>query len=273
MEDIITVFSRKKGWTVTFHEDYVKGFFYRFEYCLVCLDSLHHTSCYCFTSPERNDYVLHKSCSGLPGKIKHTLHPEHFLTVQYYPSFFVCHGCSSVSMGLRYHCKACKFKLDLHCGSKIEGKIWKKKVETYSRYHPHKLRLVCSDPLALFDYCRCLCCRKTYRSPSYTCTTCIREEKPFFIHESCWYSLPQSVQSSFHPEHPLFPQPSRKFSNSPNCEACRHGIPGIGFRCDECCINFDVSCGGRTRPGLRLDIHEHDMHYVNNFADRKKCIV
>lgn len=273
MEDIISVFSWKRGWRISDDEDY-DGCGYGSTFCFACHDSVRHTSTYSLDYVMGYGYTLHKSCASLPGKIQHPLHPQHPLIVQHYPSFFICHGCSNVSMGLRYHCGACKFKLDLQCGSKIEGKIWKKKVETYSLYHLHKLRVVYNDPFRLFDGKSCCCCGKGYRKPAYACTTCIRKNRPFFIHKFCVDSLPQTVQSSFHPQHPLSIQPWKEFFDCPYCAACRSQIERIAFTCKKCDLRFHIYCGNRARAGLRLDsVHRHDMHYVRNFDERKNCSV
>lgn len=271
MEDIISILSRKKGWKITFHEVYDQ---FNWKRCSACNGPLEGTPTYYIEPINGQAYGLHKACTELPGKIEqHPLHPQHILTVSNQFTYFICDGCGYVSKSMRYRCKDCKLKLDFHCVSKIDGKVWKKRVKIYSLYHRHKLQLFYGDGAQLFDDKCCPCCLKDYRSPSYACTTCIRNyDSVFFIHKFCLESIPQRVQSSFHPQHPL------SIARIPAyclCSACGFPIKTFALTCGECNLDFHVSCGSRTRPGLRLNhLHPHDMHYVlSQSRSFSRCIV
>lgn len=210
---------------------------------------------------------LHKPCEEeLPGNVQyHPFHPHHLLTPRFCRHFFLCNGCSTISTGLKYGCKECKFQLDVSCVSKIQVKIPIKGVQTYSLYHQHKLLLVHSNPLQFFGGDRCSCCRKRYRNPSYTCLTCVDifGRHNFFIHKSCLDWIPKQVQSSFHPKHALsiiVILPSLHVS--PDCRACSFAVRQIAVTCKECRLYFHITCGSRTRPGLLFNFHPHKMHYL-----------
>ncbi|KAK1578871.1 hypothetical protein Q3G72_033740 [Acer saccharum] len=107
--------------------------------------------------------------------------------------------------------------------------------------------------------------------PAYVCFPC-----KLFIHESCFDTIPERINSSFHPQHPLLQRSiiSTTAAKEPRyCQACGERVEGIELRCQKCKYSFHVSCGKRTTPGLTLDGQEHKLFYLDYWDHSGDCSV
>jgi hypothetical protein len=69
----------------------------------------------CFVS-ECSGFVIHKSCSDLSQEINHPLHPNHTLSLRWWPFNEHCDVCcTSHNSSFFYYCHSCRFKLDIKC--------------------------------------------------------------------------------------------------------------------------------------------------------------
>ncbi|KAK0597613.1 hypothetical protein LWI29_026872 [Acer saccharum] len=258
----------------TFHE-FFEGK-YGAKYCSVCCEVICGPA---YIAEEDGGNSMHKSCAELPGKIERPpSHPQHDLTIQYGFNqnplkYMICDGCSHVSLGLKFRCKICKINLDFHCISNHHhrGAILKDKEVLFPKYHPHKLQLLYFSAFKARDSLFCCCCLKSILDSAYVCFPC-----KLFIHESCFDTIPERINSSFHPQHPLLQRSiiSTTAAKEPRyCQACGERVEGIELRCQKCKYSFHVSCGKRTTPGLTLDGQEHKLFYLDYWDHSGDCSV
>ncbi|KAK2652894.1 hypothetical protein Ddye_012750 [Dipteronia dyeriana] len=254
----------------TFHE-FFEGK-YGAKYCSVCCEVISGPA---YIAEEDGGNNMHKSCAELPGKIERPpSHPEHDLTIQY--GFnqnpikdMICDGCSHVSMGLKFRCKICKINRDFHCISNHHhrGAILKEN-EVFAKYHPHKLQLLYFSAFKARDSLFCCCCLKSILDSAYVCFPC-----KLFVHKSCFDTIPERIESSFHPQHPLHPRSITITATKESiyCQACGERVEGVELRCQKCKYSFHVSCGKRTTPGLTLDDQEHKLFYLDYWDHTGDC--
>ena len=67
------------------------------------------------------DYFLHKSCFELPRESRHKSHPDHPLTLLYFPSYessrYTCNACGEYGSGFVYNCSVCQYNVHVGCVS------------------------------------------------------------------------------------------------------------------------------------------------------------
>ncbi|KAK2652876.1 hypothetical protein Ddye_012732 [Dipteronia dyeriana] len=254
---------------------------YGTKYCSVCCKVIRGPA-YIAEEDDAGNNIMHKACAELPGEIQqHPFHSKHTLTIncrfnQNRVNDMICDGCRHVSSGLKFRCKMCKFNLDFQCISKHhhQGATLKEKVERLIlKYHPHKLQLLYFSRFKARDSMFCCCCLKSILDSAYVCFPC-----KLFIHESCFDTIPERTNSSFHPQHPLQRSIiSTTAVREPRyCQACGERIEGIELRCQnqKCKYSrFHVSCGKRTTPGLTLGDHEHKLFYIDYWDHSGVCDV
>ncbi|KAF8018900.1 hypothetical protein BT93_H3711 [Corymbia citriodora subsp. variegata] len=197
------------------------------------------TSMYCC---QKCSFYIHTSCATHPPQIQHTLH-AHPLHIQQLAD--------ERSSSFVYRCVAldreCDFELP--AGYAMET-LW---VEKYYRSmlrdagdgesrlqsaHEHPLT---SSPVRTTIFCGA--CEMEISEEAYGCIEC-----RFFLHESCANAPLEIQRHPFHLEHPL----SLFYDSSSSagiCQACLSWCPrGIGYRCEECGLIFDLPCVISTMP-------------------------
>ncbi|KAH7574551.1 hypothetical protein JRO89_XS03G0310800 [Xanthoceras sorbifolium] len=231
------------------------------DYCFICYKQICEPA---YIIPGDEPAQMHKSCGELPTDIQHPLHPRHPLKIRSLErnlGDYICDGCRHFSVSLNYECRKCKFHLDFKCVLEYEGQALVEKVEAFTNYHRHKLQLLHASisllALEHFNmyFFRCCSCLEPLQDSFYACVRCL-----FFIHQSCLDTIPEQVESSFHPQHPLFPRITT--SGYKGCRGCGERVEGIELRCQRCEYSFHVSCGKHTTPSIRLVVHEHNLFYV-----------
>ncbi|KAL5850806.1 hypothetical protein ACOSQ4_008819 [Xanthoceras sorbifolium] len=231
------------------------------EYCYICFKLICEPA---YIIHGEKIGQMHKSCGELPTEIQHPLHPRHPLKIRSLErnlGDYICDGCRHFSVSLNYECRKCKFHLDFKCVLEYEGQALVEKVEAFTNYHRHKLQLLHAS-ISLLElehfnmyFFRCCSCLEPLQDSFYACVRCL-----FFIHQSCLDTIPEQVESSFHPQHPLFPRITT--SGYKRCRGCGERVEGIELRCQRCEYSFHVSCGKHTTPSIRLVVHEHNLFYV-----------
>ncbi|EOY11067.1 Cysteine/Histidine-rich C1 domain family protein, putative [Theobroma cacao] len=252
------------------HEHFLSSYFVdnRHEKCAKCTQEIDDDEFSAY-SCESCNFWLHSHCAQqqLPVQITHPLHSEHCLELfSFELNPFICDKCACIACDFKYSCKRCSFNLDYICALKTneEGR-WrcerKEQRSTIQHFiHLHDLSLFNYRKTCLFYY-NCSWCKEPLSGRSYGCLDCY-----FFLHESCTWEMPKTLQHPFHPSHRLFLQ----FGNLSNrCNACKGQLRTLyssdqrydnnrHYCCHECNFWLHLSCA-RYLPTLKNSCHEHDL--------------
>ncbi|VVB02863.1 unnamed protein product [Arabis nemorensis] len=209
------------------------------------------------------NFDLCKSCSDLPLKMSHHLHPEHPLEFcigdERKSKYMICIGCGNMSSGsFYYECKKCEIYLDMDCAlQKSIVKGWEA-TEMLHYSHEHMFRRCRPGPNAKGS---CLLCELPL-SPSAICYGCVHCQ--LFFHERC-LDLPTEIQHPVHPAHPLKRLDYiQAFHRRKICNACKFSFAGAPFGCLECGIYLHLRCADALLRGLMHNSHEHRLFYVED---------
>ncbi|TYG95715.1 hypothetical protein ES288_A11G290300v1 [Gossypium darwinii] len=178
-------------------------------------------------------------------------------------TIFVCDRCEELCIGSRYSCKLCFFDLDNKCATSKDETQKVREVKTIVNHfsHPHLITRCILQTEPDFDL-TCMACRQRLCGIIYACTYCSR----FFLHEFCLKHIPEEVQSSFHPQHPLpiFPFPSE---SGPPCKACNEDVEGMLFFCVACNFPMHYSCAKYQFREIKHNCHadHHLLHLGKGF--------
>lgn len=227
--------------------------------CYGCFETIHGPAYFCEIC---GDFWLHKSCFELPSELtKHSLHSIHSLTLIVRPpslaGFFVCDGCRDMSPGFAFHCKACRFNLDVKCAISTDGEDLRSRKcvkDTEIPYFGDEHLLVSFNAKQEVEK-TCTGCQLILSGPAYGCLDC-----EFYLHESC-KDMPSEIQHPYHPPHPLRAQVAEYGSE---CDACHMPIRKVFYRCSECDFNLHILCANRSlkvSSSLKYKDHEHDLYY------------
>ncbi|XP_024004133.1 uncharacterized protein LOC18026538 [Eutrema salsugineum] len=210
-------------------------------------------------------YVLHKTCSELPRKLRHELH-KHTLTLrpntsqtdEYGYNLFYCTVCQRLCSGFKYVCLDCNVEIDVRCCSIREPFIHES--------HPQH-RLFYTSPESKL----CGACNET-ASTVLTCVDC-----DFSLGFDC-ATLPNKVKHKCD-THFLSVCFGEKTSKEYWCEACETEVnPSTRFyTCEDCSSTLHIDCviGEFTfwRPGY-IAISHYEVEVVPNVsASRPYCRV
>ncbi|KAL6985922.1 hypothetical protein U1Q18_019296 [Sarracenia purpurea var. burkii] len=197
-------------------------------------------------------FFVHKSCLELPQEIHHLLHPQHSLVLLPKPlsrsrkSEFNCYGCQMRCFGFTYHCPKCDFYLDATCSRNMsisQDPNDHPEIEHFTHQHPLIL-VTCHGESYRFN---CFLCNQNVKGLVYVCVIC-----RFFIHKSC-AELPQQIQHSCHPLHPLILHRSSDLEpmgeeDLRRCHACSSDdCESLTFHCSICRFDLDTKCGLQLR--------------------------
>ncbi|KAL9300228.1 putative chromatin regulator PHD family [Arabidopsis thaliana] len=208
------------------------------------------------------NFDLCKTCSDLPQKMSHHLHPQHPLEFRIgeddrKTEYMVCVGCGNMSSGTYYYeCSKCEIYLDLGCAlQKNIATGWEaKQMLHYS--HEHQLKRCRPGPDSRGS---CLLCEQplSFTSTCYGCVHCY-----LFLHERC-LDLPTEIQHPVHPMHPLKRLDYiQTFDGRKSCNACEGIFVGVPFGCLECDFYLHLRCADALLRGLLCKSHEHRLLYV-----------
>ncbi|KAJ6854746.1 hypothetical protein NC651_039640 [Populus alba x Populus x berolinensis] len=227
--------------------------------CYGCFETIHGPAYFCEIC---GDFWLHKSCFELPSELpKHSLHSIHSLTLIVRPpslaGFFVCDGCRDMSPGFAFHCKACRFNLDVKCAISTDGEDLRSRKgvkDTEIPYFGDEHLLVSFNAKQEVEK-TCTGCQLILSGPAYGCLDC-----EFYLHESC-KDMPSEIQHPYHPPHPLRAQVAEYGSE---CDACHMPIRKVFYRCSECDFNLHILCANKSlkvSSSFKYKGHEHDLYY------------
>ncbi|PPS19719.1 hypothetical protein GOBAR_AA00846 [Gossypium barbadense] len=252
--------------------------------CYACGKKVNGFSFYCNTC----DVDFHVSCAKYRTRAtKHSCHPHNLLQLgKSIIKGISCHACGHKTCNDSiFSCRKCDFNVHPKCiplPSSFEHKR-----------HLHPLTL--TSPFAEDDsrdyYCD-MC--ETERNPEihvYYCAEC-----NYIAHIDCVLSevleppeemlldpqrmeenfddgslgsemhIPEEVQSSFHPQHPLpiFPFPSE---SGPPCKACNEDVEGMLFFCVACNFPMHYSCAKYQFREIKHNCHadHHLLHLGKGF--------
>ncbi|CAD5319152.1 unnamed protein product [Arabidopsis thaliana] len=195
------------------------------------------------------NFDLCKTCSDLPQKMSHHLHPEHPLEfrigkVDRETKYMVCVGCGNMSSGTYYYeCSKCEIYLDLSCAlQKSIATGWEAK-EMLHYSHEHQLKRCRPGPDSRGS---CLLCEQplSFTAICYGCVHCY-----LFFHERC-LDLPTEIQHPVHPMHPLKRLDYiQTFDGRKSCNACEGIFVGVPFGCLECDFYLHLRCADALLRG------------------------
>ncbi|CAN8287728.1 unnamed protein product [Cochlearia groenlandica] len=209
------------------------------------------------------NFDLCKTCSNLPNKVSHHLHPQHSLQFRLRRNdeetrrYIICSGCGNMSSGSYYECKVCEIYLDLGCALMDNNfTSWDVK-ELLHDNHAHLVKKCRPGPDATGS---CLLCELPL-SPSSICYGCVHCY--VFFHEHC-LQLPTQIQHPLHPQHPL-----KRFDyiqscgDGRHCNACGGIIYSVPFGCLECGFKLHMRCADTLLRGLMSPLHDqHRLFYA-----------
>ncbi|XP_006299720.2 uncharacterized protein LOC17890576 [Capsella rubella] len=238
------------------------------------------------------NYVVHKSCIGLPRVIKLTRHPHRLFYTPFLPpkitySCRLCYKTIDNKYG-QYSCNDDRCSYVVHSKCATHETIWDRRelewepeeldetedVASFKNVgddlikyfcHEHNLKLEKYNGVRDKDK-QCQACTLHIDSRNfYNCTQC-----DFFLHEVC-ANLPRKLDHALH-HHSLFldPIPPKK-SNFLKCLVCSRAFAGFSYKC---------TCKGRCRR-FQVDVrcilvpdsfthksHEHPLFIPISTADK-----
>ncbi|XVF67095.1 hypothetical protein PTKIN_Ptkin10aG0093000 [Pterospermum kingtungense] len=154
--------------------------------------------------------------------IRHPIHPQHKLKLEYTEIPFICDGCTEAGIGLKYSCQQCEFDLHKACAMAMPSSIithpFYKKCEFQFHYKPPGAQMRICDG-----------CRNDVQGFVYHCKRC-----GFDLHPCC-ANLPQVLDDG---EHNLYL--CLKLSSS--CHHCGGQGRGWSYRSQCKSYNLHVSC-------------------------------
>ncbi|XVF57077.1 hypothetical protein PTKIN_Ptkin06aG0174800 [Pterospermum kingtungense] len=189
--------------------------------------------------------------------------PCYICETSIYVGFIICDECEEFSLGFFYFCEECDFKLDLNCairappriGSSTSKDSAERESELFHFSHKHKL-IFCNFGDPTYER-RCNFCRLPISGPTYNCLRC-----GWILHESC-LRLPQQMQVPIHSQHISV----LSYMRYGRCHACGLKLLSAGYNygCQECDLNFHITCANSIGRALKPDqshSHMHDLYYI-----------
>ncbi|XP_016651525.1 PREDICTED: uncharacterized protein LOC103339499 [Prunus mume] len=210
------------------------------------------------------DFIVHKSCAELPGKIKHPIHTKHPLVLLTMGDYR-CFACFlHYKDGLAYNCSLCNFNLDLKCASN-----WSNILE--NDCHDHEFTVLAKQ----MQLC-CDACGQGGDGVSYLCSVC-----QLLVHKEC-ISLPRHIRITLH-QHPLKLTIFREAivnDNDQVCKVCCTTMTsnGLLYYCQ--CCNYIAHASCATHKDFRdettlLEEENHDPTHITikTVDDESKSLI